>query len=40
MQVRLAEADSYHFNKLADHTTLILIESSQLLKQFRVDLNL
>ena len=40
MQVRVAKADAHFFNKLADHAALIFVESSQLLKQFRINLNL
>lgn len=40
MQVWLAKADAYLFDKFADQAALIFIESSQLLKQVRINLNL
>ncbi len=40
MQVRLPKADADLFNRFADRTTLILVESSHLLKQPWINLNL
>lgn len=40
MQMRLAKADTDLFNQFADRATLLFVERSKLLKQFRIDLNL
>jgi hypothetical protein len=40
MQVRLTKAHPHLFNKFADRSTLFFAESSQLLEQFRINLNL
>jgi hypothetical protein len=38
MQVRVAKADPHFFDKFTDRATLIFVELSELLKQFRIDL--
>ena len=40
MQMRLAKADPHLFNEFAYLASLIFVKSSQLLEQFRIELNL
>lgn len=40
MQMRLTKTNAHVFDKLADLTTQVLVECSQLLEKLRIDLNL